>query len=243
MIYRIWKLCLHFLSSNISPKNIWVIHLNGKWLWFYMTLWLWEWKWFQVLPNSFSYLLMKWLQLTIIDGWGSIHMCLRMEMNAHFIHFWKGDHMCYYSKLTQVLLHVLLSFGNVNECLNNGLKVNVTWDWWWKVYVYQCAQLSHHSYRTQCSFLCMFIILHTKLACLWKFYLPNHWSTTLKSLLLKYIFNFLNLEKRFLNLKGLIFCWIWKHWKSFEMWRYVGCQCFFLSKCWQNTSPSSCKCG
>jgi hypothetical protein len=32
------------------------------------------------------------------------------------------------ANLTQVLLHVLLSFGNVNECLNSGLKVNVTWD-------------------------------------------------------------------------------------------------------------------
>jgi len=39
------------------------------------------------------------------------------------------------ANLTKVLLHVLLSFGNVDECLSSGLKVNVTWDWW-KVYVY-----------------------------------------------------------------------------------------------------------
>jgi len=32
------------------------------------------------------------------------------------------------ANLTKVLLHVLLSFGNVDECLSSGLKVNVTWD-------------------------------------------------------------------------------------------------------------------
>ncbi len=143
------------------------------------------------------------------------------------------------ANLTQVLLHVLLSFGNVDKCLSSGLKVNVTWDWW-RVYAYYCAQWSHHSYQTQCSFYAC--SLFCTLTCLWRFYLPNHWLTTLKSWLLKYIFTFFNLVKRFLNLKGSIFCWMWKHWKSFEMWRYVGCQCFFLSKCWQNTSPSSCKC-
>jgi hypothetical protein len=53
-----------------------------------------------------------------------------MEMNAHSIHPWKGDHMCYYSKFDPSVVACSLEFCNVDKCLNSGLKVNVTSDWW-----------------------------------------------------------------------------------------------------------------
>ncbi len=122
---------MHFLSSNTSPKNIWVTHLIGKWLWFYMTLWLWEWERFQVLASSFSYLLMKWFQLTTIDGWG---------IHAYVLEKWKWMPILFtlekvttcvtIANLTPSVVACSLEFCNVDKCLNSGLKVNVTWDWW-----------------------------------------------------------------------------------------------------------------
>ncbi len=57
-----------------------------------------------------AYVLEKWKCMSILFTLEKVTTCVTI------------------ANLTQMLLHVFLSFSNVDECLSSELKVNVTWD-------------------------------------------------------------------------------------------------------------------
>jgi hypothetical protein len=51
-----------------------------------------------VLPNTFPFVLMRFLQLTTLIRSRSMHMWLKVEANAHYVHPLKGANKYNYNK-------------------------------------------------------------------------------------------------------------------------------------------------